>query len=48
MTVDHDAPRAGLEAAIPFKTHLGLRTVEVGEGIGRALSAVRWHVWATG
>lgn len=34
MTVDHDALRAGLEAAIPFNTHLGLRTVEVGEGIG--------------
>ena len=48
MTVDHDALRAGLEAAIPFNTHLGLRTVEVGEGVGRALSAVRRHVRATG
>lgn len=32
--MDHEAVRAGLEAAIPFNKHIGLQVVEVGEGRG--------------
>ncbi len=32
--MDYEAVRAGLEAAIPFNTHVGLEFVEVAEGRG--------------
>jgi uncharacterized protein (TIGR00369 family) len=32
--MDYDAMRAGLEQAIPFNGHLGLKVTEIGEGHG--------------